>query len=57
VTTLAQWRSSTLPLNHYPLGIYSQEYPVDRSGCFAVVDSDYEQTASRLIALPDRHGR
>jgi hypothetical protein len=53
VTTLAQWRSSTLPLYHYPLGIYSQEYPVDPNGCFTVVDSDYDQTASRLVALPD----
>ena len=53
VTTLARWTSSTLPIYDYPLGIFSRDYPVDPNGCFSVVDSDYDQTASRLIALPD----
>ena len=53
VTWLAWWSSTTLPLYSYPLGIFSQEYPVDPNGCFAVVDSDFDSTASRLVALPD----
>lgn len=53
VTTLAWWNMSTLALYRYPLGISSSEYPSDPNGCYIVVDSDYEQTASRLVALPD----
>jgi hypothetical protein len=53
VTTLGWWGISTLALYRYPLGISSSEYPVDPNGCYIVVDSDHEQTASRLVALPD----
>jgi hypothetical protein len=53
VSTLARWGQTTLPLYTYPVGISSQEYPVDPTGCFAVVDSDYDDTASRLVAIPD----
>jgi hypothetical protein len=53
VTMLAFWRTSTLALSNYPVGISFHEYPVDPNGCYAVVDSDFDQTASRLVTLPD----
>jgi hypothetical protein len=53
VVTLAEWSSSTLSLDSFPVGIRTQSYPVDPSGCFTVVDSDFDQSASRLVAIPD----
>jgi hypothetical protein len=53
VTVLAWWRTSTLALPNQPVGIASYEYPVDPTGCYAVVDSDMDSTASRLVALPN----
>ena len=53
VTKLAWWRSSTLALNRYPVGLSSNAYPGDAKGCYIVVASDQEQTRSRLAAVPD----
>ena len=53
VSMLAWWSSSTLAPYRYPLGLSSSEYPGDPNGCYIVVDSDQEQAASRLVAVPD----
>jgi hypothetical protein len=53
VTTLAEWTISRLALSAFPVGIGFGDYPVDPSGCVTVVDSDLDQTAARLAAVPE----
>lgn len=53
MTRLGTWTKSPLALDNYPVGISAHEYPVDPFGCYTVVASDLDQTASRLTALPD----
>jgi hypothetical protein len=55
VSTLAEWNiSNLLPLS-YASSMGGQEgaYPVDPSGCFALVDSDLPTPGTRLVMLPD----
>ncbi len=52
-TTLGEWTTSRLALSAFPVGVSFGGYPVDPNGCFAVVDSDLDQTGARLVAVPD----
>ena len=53
VTTLAEWTTSRLALPAFPAGIGIGTYPVGPNGCVTLVDSDLDQTAARLVAVPD----
>ncbi len=53
VTRLGVWTKSSLGLPNYPAGISAHEYPADPHGCYTVVDSDMDQTAARLVAIPE----
>jgi Tol biopolymer transport system component len=53
VTRLGYWTASKLALSNYPVGISAHEYPVDPTGCYTVVDSDYSSTAAILVDVPD----
>jgi hypothetical protein len=53
VTTLGEWNSSPQMTTSVAMGIEPNAYPVDPSGCFAVVDSDLEPAGTRAVLLPE----
>jgi hypothetical protein len=51
---LGSWYRSQLPLGDYPQGEMRAGYPLDPTGCFTIVDSDFpESIGTRLVVLPD----
>jgi hypothetical protein len=53
VTLIGEWNSSPQMTSSSPMGIETDYYPVDPSGCFTVVDSDLEPAGTRMVLLPD----
>lgn len=53
VTTLGEWNSSPQMTSSGVMGIETDSYPVDPSGCFTVVDSDLEPAGTRMVLLPE----
>jgi hypothetical protein len=53
VTTIGTWNSSPLMTYNGSMGIETNLYPVDPSGCFVPVDSDLDPPGTRMVLLPD----